>query len=293
MVEQKIYDYLKNNQLITQFLATYGDAPAVFLQEAPADTSAGWNGAQYGRLIFGVDYAGDPERAVSATLWVDVYTHKDGPDPEEIAPIVSKELDNRFFAEVDEVIALAWNATSGFQETRNDKLVNGVTLTFDVLFFPKQLTTDPDPVEAVNRWTKERMRNALVIGVDDLPDSWTPRETPTIYWRISSIGPGSLYPDTFNCTWHDVTLNGHFMIDDASTRQTICKAIIDEMAASGTVIMSDKSPMFVNRISASMANDAIKTGQITVSASYGVLRKYQKAPVLNFANLSEVIKNEG
>lgn len=293
MVEKKIYDYLKNNPLITQFLASYGGNPAVFLQEAPGDTDAGWDGEQYGRLVFGVDYAGDPERAVSATLWVDVYSHKDGPDPENIAPVVSDEMDNRFFADGNEVIALAWNATSGFQETRNDKLINGVTLTFDVLYFPSQLTTNPDPVEAINRWTKERVQDALVIGIDELPESWTPRENPTIYWRLGNIGPSTLYPDTFHCTWHSVDLSGHIMIDDTNTRLTVCKVLVDKLAASEPVIMADKSPMFITRIAARTANDAIKTGQITVSASYGVLRKYQKAPILNIANLSETIKNEG
>jgi hypothetical protein len=290
MVEEKIYDYLINNQQIAQFLTSYGGKPAVFLQEAPADTAAGWDGGQYGRLVFGVDYAGDPERSVSATLWVDVYSHKDGPDPEEIAPVISDEMDNRFFADGNEVIALAWNATSGFQETRNDKLVNGVSLTFDVLYFPEQLTTEPDPVKAINWWTKERIPHALIIGVDELPESWTPRENPTIYWRLGSIGPSTLYPDTFNCTWHSVDLSGHFMIDDTNTRLTVCKAIIDELAAAEPVIMADKSPMFVTRIAARTANDAIKTGQITVSASYGVLRKYREVPKLNVAVTSATIE---
>lgn len=290
MVEEKINDYLLNNPLITQFLATYGGKPAVFLQEAPEDTAAGWEDGQYGRLVFGVDYAGDPERSVSATLWVDVYSHKNGPDPEEIAPVVSDEMNNRFFADGNDVIALAWNATSGFQETRNDKLVNGVTLTFDVLYFPEQLTTDPDPVAAINQWTKERIREALVIGVDELPASWTPRENPTVYWRVVSIGPSTLYPDTFHCTWHSVDLSGHIMIDDTNTRLTVCKALIDELAAAEPVIMADKSPMFVTRIAARTANDAIKTGQITVSASYGVLRKYREVPKLNVAATSAIIE---
>ena len=286
MVEEKIYDYLKNNQLITQFLATYAGMPAVFLQEAAQDTDPGWGGEQYGRLVFGLDYAGDPERAVSATLWVDVYSRKDGPDPEEVAPVISAEMNNRFFADGEEVIALSWNGTSGFQETRNDKLVNGVTLTFDVLYFPKQLTTEPDPVEAINRWTKEQLQNAIVIGVDELPASWTPLESPTIYWRVASIGHSTLYPDTFNCTWHSVDLSGHIMIDNTNTRLTVCKAIIDELTAAEPVIMKDKSPMFVTRITARTANDAIKTGQITVSASYGVLRKRKESPILNNVNIS-------
>lgn len=293
MVEEKIYDYLSSNQLITPFVTTYGGRPAVFLQEAPADTDAGWaDGGQYGRIIFGVDFAGDPERAVTASLWVDVYTQKDGPAPEDIAPVIANVLDNRFFADGAEVIALSWNATNGFKETRNDKLIYGVTLTFDVLYFPIQQTVPPDPVMAINMWTKERLNSALVIGLDDLPDSWTPKENPTVYWRVSALKPGTLYPSTYHCTWHDVDLTGHFMIDDTSTRLSVCKTLVDELSTYDTVPLDDGSPMFVLRIVYTAAADAIKVGQITVTASYGTLRKYPEAPMLNYAGL-ENAKNKG
>jgi hypothetical protein len=292
MVEKKILTYLRNNQSVAPFLTTYAGVPAVFLQEAPMDTDNGWQGSQYGRLVFGVDYTEDAERAITASLWVDVYSRADGPDPEEIAPVVQAELNNRFFADGEEVIALAWNATNGFQETRGDKLVNGVTLTFTILYFPSQLTTGPDPVKAINRWTKERLPNSLVIGLDALPDSWTPSENPTIYWRIASIKPGTMYPDTFNCTWHDVDLNGHFMIDDTNTRLTVCKAFIDELTASGAVVMTDDSPMFIMRIAYTAASDAIRTGQLVITASYGVLRTYKDGTVLTNIHTDEIL-NKG
>lgn len=291
MVEEKIYDYLRHNQLIIPFVAMYAGRPAVFLQEAPADTDKRWEDKeQYGRIVFGVDFAGDAERAVSATLWVDVYTHKDGPNPEEIAPVIMNVLDNRFFADGEEVIALSWTSTNGFQETRNDKLINGATLTFDVTYFPLQQTVSPDPVLAINLWTKERLNSALVIGLDDLPDSWTPKENPTVYWRAAALKPGTLHPSTYHVTWHDVDLYGHFMIDDTNTRLTVCKALIDELAAYDTVILDDNSPMFILRIAYTAANDSIKTGQIAVTASYGTLRKYQQVPKLNVADITTKFK---
>ena len=294
MVEEKIYDYLRMNQHIIPFVAMYAGRPAVFLHEAPADTDKNWeDGEQYGRVIFGMDFAGDPERAVTATLWVDVYTHKNGPAPEEVAPIIMEVLDNRFFADDKEVIALSWVATNGFQETRNDKEINGATLTFDVLYFPMQQTIPPDPVVAINMWTKERLNSAIVIGIDDLPDSWTPRENPTVYWRVSALKPGTLHPSTYHVTWHDVDLYGHFMIDDTNTRLTVCKALIDELSAYDTVMLDDGSPMFVLRIAYTAAADAIKTGQIAVTASYGTLRRYPEVPILNVAASGAKIKDKG
>lgn len=291
MVEEKIYSYLVQNPNVGKLLTTYNGLPAVFLQEAPSDTDKNWADNQYGRLIFGVDYVENAERAISATLWVDIFSSKTGPQPEETADIVKRELDKRFFSDGAEVVALDWNATNGFQETFGDKLVNGVTLTFDVLFFPSQLTTQPDPIEAMNRWTKEKLPNAFVMGVDDLPDTWTPNsETPTVYWRVANIRDGSLYPNTYHCTWHDADLTGHFMMDDTTARQTVCKSIVDALTTAGTVMLLDGSPLFVLRTAFTAGADAVEAGQVTVTASYGVLRSYGHAPVLNVAHKTNIFE---
>ena len=71
---------------------------------------------------------------------------------------------------------------------------------------------------------------------------------------------------------------------------TVCKALIDELAAYDTVILDDNSPMFILRIAYTAANDSIKTGQIAVTASYGTLRKYQQVPKLNVADITTKLK---
>lgn len=45
--------------------------------------------------------------------------------------------------------------------------------------------------------------------------------------------------------------------------------------------MADDSPMFVSRIVYAAGADPVKQGQITLTATYGVLRKPQYAPWLN------------
>lgn len=293
MVEEKIYQYLVG--LTSDYeglLTTYNGAPAVFLQEAPSDTDKGWKkGEQYGRLVFGLDYSGDPERAVQASLWLDYYATKTGPTPEEASDYLLSILNNMFFSDASETIALAWRSTGNFQETKNDAQINGVTINFDVLYFPSQRTTTPDPVVAINTWTKGVFPSAYVIGVDELPDSWSPTENPTIYWRIASIAQGTLYPDTYNCTWHDVTLSGHFMMDDSSVRQAVCKSIIDRLSAAGRVMMDDGSPMFILRDTYSSSADSIKNGQITVVGCYGVLREYPTVDILEVINKGVIIND--
>lgn len=284
MVEVKIYEYLISTN-IAEHLTQYMGAPAIFLQEAPADTDSGWKkGNQYGRLVFGIDYTDSPDRAKSANMWVDIYQTKKGVAPEELAPVVMDLLDNRFFSDGVETIALSWQNTGSFQETKSDTQINGVTINFSVQYFPLQLTTTPDPIVAMNQWTKDNLIGALVIGADEQPDSWTPSETPTIYWRLANLGGGTLYPDTYHSTRHTATISGHIMIADMTTRQQVCKHIVDVLGATEVVIMDDSSPMFILRITYNSSSDAMRSGQISVTAEYGVLRKYAEAIPLNIIN---------
>ena len=62
MIEQALHKHLQSNKdTLLPFLATYGDALAIFNQEAPADQDGGWGaGPQYGRVVFAVDLQGEP-----------------------------------------------------------------------------------------------------------------------------------------------------------------------------------------------------------------------------------------
>lgn len=55
-----VYKYL--NSLDIAGLATYDDSPAIFNDQAPDDSDRGWEGNQYGRIIYGLNLKDDPER---------------------------------------------------------------------------------------------------------------------------------------------------------------------------------------------------------------------------------------
>ena len=56
MIEKALYEHLKSQTELTDFLGLYADAPAVFNQEAPADNDPQWGaGPQYSRIVFAVD----------------------------------------------------------------------------------------------------------------------------------------------------------------------------------------------------------------------------------------------
>lgn len=287
MLEEKIRSHLLTDEKLTALLTTYAGQPAIFLQQAPGDTDEKWQkGPQYNRVIFGLDRAGDPSRELSGQMWADIYCHGDT-FPEDIAPILAAALDNRFFSEDGDTIALAWKNTNGFQQTIGDVLINGATLTFEVLGFPLQTTTTPDPIEAINRWTKERMEAAVVIGLDTPPDTWTPVDHPTIYWRVSKIG-NSRIADTYQVSWHDADLRGHILIDDINLALTLCKAMGDDLMRDkrGRIIMADKSPLMLNTVNVMAEADPLSQGQLSVNGTYGVLRHYPPVEILQHAYVS-------
>lgn len=289
MVEEKIYTYLTGCAELAPYLTTYAGTPAIFLQEAPSDEAPGWevDVPQYNRLVFGMDQMEDPEHNVVLSLWIDITCLKNGTPPEEIAPLVMAAMENRFFADGQDAICVSWKSTDFFRIEKSDPALTGVTLTFEVFSFSKQLTTTPDPIEAINRWSKERLKSAIVIGHDKQEDTWTPTESPSIFWRISRIGPSAKIPDTYAVTWHDIDLQGHIIIGEPNTRLTICKALVDDLASDGIVVLADKSPLFINRISYGASFDPIRSGQIAVNATYGVLRKKKSVELLNHAYTRE------
>ena len=98
MIEQALYEHLKARPELSERLATYNKVPAVFNQEAPADTDPLWGkGPQYSRIVFAEDIQGDPERTMGGTLVVDIMC-KDGDFPEDLEPLVRELIDGYFFS---------------------------------------------------------------------------------------------------------------------------------------------------------------------------------------------------
>jgi hypothetical protein len=60
--------------------------------------------------------------------------------------------------------------------------VYGATLFFELLQFPEQITTDPDPIQSLNLWTREFYPHITIINHDEMPPVWKPSdEFPAIH----------------------------------------------------------------------------------------------------------------
>lgn len=273
MIEQALYQHLIAQPTLTQYLTRYNDLPAVFNQEAPADTDKLWMaGAQYGRIVFTEDLQGDPERIMSGTLVVDVQLKEGGPFPEIMEPIVRNLIHGYFFSHGTFTAEAQWKNSSYFTQP-TDKVV-GCTITFDLLAFPMLTTQNPDVIARLNEWTDSAVPGISVINLSPLPsDAWKPTtEMSAIYWRVQNDAPAQWIPDTFSTIWRTATIKGHVFSVDVTTATALAQKIATELHAVKRIIKTGETQIMTNRRNTVDAGaDPLRAGQITVEATYGMI----------------------
>lgn len=301
MIETQVRQHLIHQAELTPFMATYNGEMAVFNQEAPADTSKGWgDGSQYGRIVFYLDMQDDPQRNISGTMGIDLYCESGKQIPEEIEPILRSLIDGYFFSNAFVTISTKWRSTQYFTDP-TEKVI-GATLIFDILDFPNQLTTDPDPIKLLNNWTILDVPNLIgatnvfVIGKDELPAAWKPtNEIPAVYWRIGEIKNCSWIPDTYACSWETATIWGHVMAADDSTAVKIARVIQNTLITKRRLIFDDMAPLMIDKnIGTTPANDPMRVGIINIEATYGILNIQPPCDKVNhiYTNRKEFVNGD-
>ena len=288
MIEQALYEHLRNSEDLARCLTKYDGELAVFNQEAPSDMDELWApGPQYGRLVFAVDLQGDPERTMGGILTVDIMCKEtqlqEEEDsiqclPEEIEPIVKSLIHGYFFSNstFTFTVAAQWKNSSYFTEPTEH--VIGCTVTFDLLGFPVLTTPDPDIVTRINRWTSERFnedcKRLHVINYDELPaEAWRPSEgSSAVYWRLVTDNPANWIPDTFQTIWRTATLKCHIFSEDHAIAATVARILTTRLYAEKRILKCKETPIMVNRRNTvDIGADPLRTGQVTVEATYGII----------------------
>ncbi len=273
MIEEALYEHLKAQKALTDFLAIYGGMPAVFSQEAPADNDTKWDTeSQYGRVVFAVDIQGDPERATGGTLAVDISCKKGEQLPEEIEPILRPLIHGYFFSNGTSIVAAQWKTSSYFTEPTEE--VIGCTLAFELLAFPVITTASPDIVSRLNEWTASRFPSFHVINLNKLPTSaWKPTGTDAaVYWRFVQDAPAGWIPDTFQTIWRTATVRCHIFSETNAIAASVARDLTVRLYADKRIIKSGESPIMVNRRnSTDLGADPLRTGQLSVEATYGIV----------------------
>ena len=287
MIEDLIYTALMESEEIADMIAVFDGEPAIFYQQAPHDMEDLWYGEQYPRIDYTVDWQFDPERKASGTLSVNVWCLNNQPiTPEEIEKHVKACFKDLFLTVDGETYSTAWNRSDAFDAGGgNEPLTIGTTITFDILAFPVQYTTIPDPIEGQNLWIKGVVPDALVIGVDGMPELLrATADEPVIYCRM--IGDMSNMRNSYAVAWMVVTIGIHVFAPDTTVRQTICRRIVNALSLEGEVLLTDDSPMIIQKTTITTASDPLRTGQISVTGQYGVLRRESPCETIQSVNVT-------
>lgn len=155
-------------------------------------------------------------------------------------------------------------------------------LKFIVLPFPNQATSDPDPVAGMNAWINSTFPE---LQVDPL--TWVLTDaTPAVYWRFSNM---RITEQWAAVSWIEATLMGHVLAPTPHGRLLWTKKITERIATAGKTYLSDGSPLFFKGIAADSQADYLKTGQIRLTAKYGVLVPRTQAETLQRASVTGAI----
>lgn len=271
MIEQALYQHLIAQTALEPYLAKYNGQPAIFNQEAPADTDSMWGSPpQYARIVYAEDLQGDPERIMGGTLVVDIACKENEQYPEDMEPIVRGLIHGYFFSNGTFTVEAQWKNSSYFTEPTDQ--VNGCTITFDLLAFPVLSTADPDVIARLNQWTKTAFPQLYVINLESLPSTaWKPdSENSAVYWRVQNDSPANWIPDTFSTIWRTATIKGHIFSIDVATASVLAQTIATALHAVKRLVKAGETQIMTNRRNTvDSGADPLRTGQVTVEATYG------------------------
>lgn len=273
-LEELICKRLSEAKKLTKCLTRYAGQPAIFTPEAPGDREAGWGRAtQYPRAVFNFDMQADGERKSAGTLSVAIICRNDSEAvPELIEPAVKKALKDVLLKDDNGTLyAFAWARTEGFSMTEEkNELLIGSEIRFDIIEYPQQETTDPDPIMAMARYIKDLYPDSIVVGIDKMADETeASKEAPVFYCRLTEI---EKLEETNTVVWMNGKIAISLLCPDGATRLKMAAAVLNSLSLDGEVTMLDDSPMFMERLTANLKSDYLKDGQIFVTGRYGLLR---------------------
>ena len=268
-----LYERLTGSVDLGKKLASYDGKPAIHYQQPPTADDDKWGDEQYPRIDYLVDMQENPARNTSGVLAINVWCDAErGAAPEEIEYIL-RDLLHTAFAQTEEYpFCFAWVRSDAFEVKNQDEQTArtvGMTVIFDVMACPCQYTMYPDPIKAMNQWTKTVLPNAIVLGEDEV-DGWIipSRDQPVVYWRLAAQGTQQKH---FTHTWLNVTIEGHVYARTAADRLHNLVRINTAQALAGHIPMEDTSPLFLRSYSCRPHLNYLSQGQIQATGNFGIL----------------------
>lgn len=291
-IEESVGLRLTSYEPLVKNLAKYAGNPAVFNQNAPGDNEPYWDGPQYPRIIYAIDMKADQERKTAGVMQVDLFCDNAQTEPENFVPDIKRCLTN-LIVKPDGFshYAFAWSTTEYFtiEQGNVDTVrarIDGATLRFDILEYSCQLTFNPDPADAMQRFLKYCAPESVVIGKDRVDTFFEPAvEQPAFFARIASYETDH---QTHALTWMNCKIAVHVIAPTPEARSWWTRYLSGCFHTAGEARMSDDSPMLFRKIAADAAADYLTTGQINISAQFSFPNFRYRINPLNHANMTEI-----
>lgn len=286
-MEELMYDFLIHDPVLVEVLARFAGKPAVFYHKSPNDEDENWEKPCYPRMDFTVNRLADPQRKTAGTvefsLWV---SNECGTQlGEDLDQFLEKRLmfllHGAFFTQDGVTTATQWRRSDAFSLTVSKTTLEastvevfGLEVCFDLVEFPSQIGSDPDPVLGVNAWLKREFPSMKVIEFDVLPPVWKASDDqPAVYCRYGGMESSR---ENYSVCWYLGQFAFHVFADSVTERNRWVKVISEGLRVAGEVVLEDESPMFVQKLSVRLDGDPLKVGQLTLLGEYGVLASRRK-----------------
>ena len=163
-----------------------------------------------------------------------------------------------------------------FVDEEWDAIARGLRFRVFALGWLNGLTYAPDPVVALQDWTKETWPEAYTD-----PGTWSPTDVaPGIYWRMTRLTPTEI---TSAVNWMEAQINGHILTPSAAVRLSWVRKVTEGLSKLRRFKMSDGGPLELLRVTADSEADPMRQGQIQLTVRFGVLQSRTQHEVLRKA----------
>lgn len=277
---------LSQDELLKENLAKYADKPAIFNTEFPPDQQEGWNGkSQFPRISYIFNKQVDTKRSASGQLMVAIYDIMDPLEVEKLEVAVRNCLQDVVMKPEGEApMCFAWARSEPYILEGNAVLCKEIV--FDILEYPAQETTDPDPVLALNRYIKQLFPGSKVLGIDEISDYTVPEDTPVFYSSLTSIDRADGHCRN-SLSWFNAAISVHLLCPKPDLRLKMIAALHQSLAKDEEIIMFDDSPMGIKALKMNNNADYLREGQMTLTGYYACLKDAFKQPVITGVSIKD------
>lgn len=286
LIENLIYETLKDISYISSKVAKYSNKPAVFYQQAPHDKDKSWGASMFPRIVYNIDWQYHPERKTDGTMAIEVYCNNENEVfPEDISASIVENLSELFLTDESGTYCLLWDSTNSFDMEGEEPLIAGTVLSFDVMAFPKQEGISPCPVWAANKFIKDMQPNCILLGHDIVPACLKATALhPVVYVKKANT---NMIKTSFAMAWMSENIIISVISENINETRKWINAIIRDLQIEGETMMQNDSPYLITKIEENTSDDPLRTGQIVISGQYGIMRKQKEEIKLNHVVLNQ------